>query len=118
MRGPSRFPTLVRDRFNSKWMPEPFSGCWLWTAANNGVYGTLRDNRENGFRSKFAHRFSWEIHNGEIPNGFLVLHKCDTPLCVNPEHLFLGTYQDNRLDAIKKGRQIIPRNELGQFSHK
>jgi hypothetical protein len=57
-----------------------------------------------------AHRVSWRVHRGEIPEGANVLHKCDTPACVNPDHLFLGTLSDNSRDCAKKGRNFIPDN--------
>ena len=62
-------------------------------------------------KSDLAHRISWRIHRGEIPNGLLVLHKCDNRACVNPEHLFLGDYGDNFRDCIAKGRFNFRRGE-------
>ena len=63
-------------------------------------YGRFQANK----KMKIAHRASWEIYHGEIPEGICVLHKCDNPRCSNPEHLFLGTIQDNNLDMMQKNR--------------
>lgn len=76
--------------------------CWLWTGALAAFgYGTVNSK---GRRSIRAHRLSWEIYRGEIPAGLCVLHKCDVPACVNPDHLFLGTKSDNMRDCAVKGR--------------
>lgn len=81
-------------------------GCWLWVAwVNNHGYGQFfKDNR-----NQYAHRVSFELSNGPIPDGLLVLHKCDIPACVRPDHLFLGTHKENSRDMVKKGRH----NKLG-----
>lgn len=74
--------------------------CWLWNSSGKR-YGYI----QNGYGSiERAHRISWKIHFGDIPDGLLVLHKCDNPLCVNPEHLFLGTQLDNMIDMKLKNR--------------
>lgn len=93
------------DRFESKYIPEPNSGCWLWEAAvvQNG-YGTISVNK--GMRR--AHRVSYELYVGNIPDNLMVLHKCDVRCCVNPDHLFLGTHQDNMDDREFKGRGALP----------
>lgn len=78
--------------------------CWFWTASTVKGYGQIGSGGTGGRMLK-AHRVSWEIHKGEIPGGMWVLHSCDTPLCVNPSHLFLGTAVDNNRDMVEKGRQ-------------
>lgn len=79
--------------------------CWIWTGArsSNG-YGRIQSNRRN----LWAHRVAFQYANGVIEPGALVLHRCDTPLCVRPAHLFLGTHADNTRDAARKGRLVIP----------
>lgn len=76
--------------------------CWLWRGApGGGGYGRFR--KRHG-PAVYAHRHSWEMHRGPIPAGLKVLHRCDTPPCVRPEHLFLGTLKDNAQDMVAKGR--------------
>lgn len=74
--------------------------CWLWQGATREGYGRMHI----GYKHRSVHRFSWEIHKGKIPKGIYVLHSCDTPPCVNPSHLWLGTYADNNRDRSNKGR--------------
>jgi len=82
--------------------------CWLWTARiHPSGYGTKNWNG----RKDQAHRVSWMINYGAIPDGLWVLHKCDNPTCVNPEHLFLGTRQDNIDDMVAKGRRADTHGE-------
>ena len=92
------------DRFDSKWVPVTECGCHLWTASvTKAGYGKF--SRQDGTtRWVLAHRYSYERVNGKIPDGLLVCHKCDTPSCVNPEHLFVGTYTDNNRDRETKNR--------------
>lgn len=80
------------------------NGCWNWIgAAKTDGYGIIMEGKRGSTRLA-AHRVAYEIHNGPIPKGLLVCHKCDHPLCVNPKHLFLGTLEDNVADRVKKGR--------------
>lgn len=84
-------------------------GCWLWTGARFGPngYGAVRFQKRNSS----AHRVSWMIHFGPIPDGLFVCHKCDNPPCCNPAHLFLGTIGDNTRDMIAKGRGFCTTEE-------
>lgn len=94
----------LRDRFNEKIRITP--GCWLWLGArNNKGYGQVTGRRG---RNVLAHRASYELHFGHIPDGHMVLHRCDNPACVNPDHLFTGTAKDNTQDMMQKGRQKVP----------
>jgi hypothetical protein len=70
---------MIRERFDKKWIPEPYSGCWLWTACVN-IYGYGR-LAVNG-KARCASRISYQIYRGDIPSGMEVLHRCDTPACV------------------------------------
>lgn len=91
----------LADRLHRRIYMCPISGCWLWTGAvNPGGYGHMTYNGA----ALLAHRAMWLVELGPIPNGLSVLHKCDVPCCVNPNHLFLGDYVDNAVDMIAKGR--------------
>lgn len=81
-------------------IPEPNSGCWLWLGSINGEYPTLSLSGRN----VYAHRASYEAHHGALAKGKLACHRCDVPLCVNPAHLFEGSYADNARDCLLKGR--------------
>ena len=99
--------------FNNGYITEPNTGCWLWTKySDKDGYGSLTINR----RPRSAHRFSYELYKGIIPNKLFVLHKCDTPSCVNPDHLFLGTGYDNVQDCKNKNRRANQRGENNPFS--
>lgn len=90
------------ERFCKKITVES-TGCWIWSGKTNSRgYGMFPFN---GVSTHSAHRASWIMNRGPIPTGICVLHKCDTPKCVNPEHLFLGTNADNVADKVSKNRQ-------------
>lgn len=86
------------------------NGCRVWQGAvNTAGYGHLK----TGGRYLDTHRAAWIAKHGEIPDGLWVLHKCDNPPCINPDHLFLGTHQDNCDDKVDKGRQIRGKKQSG-----
>ena len=102
LRFTSATTTSVEHRFWSH--VQKTDDCWIWTASRVGGYGRmwLAENVRI-----LAHRLSWLIHNGTIPVGKRVLHKCDNPPCVRPDHLFLGTMKDNIQDALRKKRMAF-----------
>lgn len=81
-------------------MPEPNSGCWLWVGTTVTGYGQLTFGRKRWL----AHRLAWEAFRGAVPGDLCVLHRCDVPACVNPDHLWTGTRLDNNRDMTAKGR--------------
>jgi hypothetical protein len=99
---------MTPEKFLSKTCVGAKTGCREWTASICRLgYGSL------GIRGKSwkAHRYSWTLFKGEIPHGLHVLHRCDNRRCVNPEHLFLGTHQENMQDMVKKNRHVSPLGE-------
>lgn len=106
----------VIARFHSKY--ERGSGCWLWQASKyrNG-YGQIALGRSNGrFRATQAHRVAFALAHGAVPAGCVVMHTCDTPACVNPDHLRLGTQGDNNRDCASKRRYPVARPWLRKLS--
>lgn len=88
----------------------PWSGCQIWmgcvSSKGYGWVGIFKTNKR-----MTVHRLSWILKNGSIPDGMHVLHKCDVPSCINPDHLFLGTNNDNVADRVRKGRSGSPKGE-------
>jgi hypothetical protein len=96
----------LADRFWAK-VEYDKAGCWLWTASlSEDGYGYFGVHEVDGWRMRKAHRIAYQLAYGPIPEGVRVLHTCDDPRCVNPEHLFLGTQTDNMRDMAAKGRGV------------
>lgn len=105
----------VNERFFTRFERDQKTKCWNWlgalTAQGYGViYGEMLDGTI--LKRTLAHRVSWMLHKGPIPEGVgahgtVVMHKCDNPSCVNPEHLILGTQADNVKDMVAKGRHVV-----------
>ena len=96
----------VEQRFNKKYVINEDTDCWEWQNATNNIgYGMFR---WTSGKMRTAHRASYEIYKGPIPEGMIVCHTCDNPKCVNPEHLWVGTRKDNYDDMVSKGRRVTP----------
>lgn len=94
----------IADRFWHRVDKTRQDGCWLWTGARGREgYGSIgiQDHK-----TERAHRIAWQLTHGTIPGGLCVLHHCDTPACVRPSHLFLGTRTENNADKMAKGRNV------------
>lgn len=93
----------MADKIMMKIAVDPGAGCWLWEGfLDKDGYGTVRSPKRG--KMVLAHRASYGAFIGEVPSNLLVCHRCDTPACVRPEHLFLGTHTDNAEDMVAKGR--------------
>jgi hypothetical protein len=89
-------------------VPEPNSGCWLWLGQTNPKgYGRVTYEKQGWV----AHRLFYTLAYGPIHDDLIVMHTCDTPSCVNPAHLVLGTHKDNAEDRDRKGRRVVPKGE-------
>ena len=97
----------IRERLERMTERVPWSGCWIFTGTLCKGYGLIREDAPS--RSMpYAHRVAYELTHGPIPPGLCVLHRCDVPCCVNPDHLWIGDSGDNIRDAIAKGRHAAP----------
>lgn len=110
----------IEERFWSKvdkngpTMPHMKTPCWIYTGFAHPLprnYGMFTINRNKKRQSIRAHRFSWSLRHGPIPEGILICHECDNPPCVNDEHLFSGTSLDNGRDMAMKKRAVAPKGE-------
>lgn len=108
----------IRQTFRDR-VIQKTNGCWDWNGTPMQIWGYGRI-KING-RPHKAHRLSYQLFVGDIPDGMLVCHKCDRPICVNPDHLFLGTDLDNQRDCCRKGRHARREGEkhpLAKLSEK
>lgn len=93
----------VRERFEEKYIPVTESGCWLWLASTRNGCGYGQMHTDRNFKPKYAHRVSYELFKGPIPEGLQVLHICDVRICVNPDHLYVGDQVQNMQDVRQRG---------------
>lgn len=96
----------IKERFEKKYEPVTETGCWIWNASvDKDGYGYFHTKTvTRGAKMQRAHRVSYQMYKGSIPKGKVVCHTCDTPSCVNPHHLFVGTHKENMQDMVNKKR--------------
>ena len=106
---PKKFPPLKERLLQATTVNE--NGCWICSISISAShpYGAVKVGGTTIYISN--HRASWMVHRGAIPKDMCILHKCDTPACINPDHLFLGSHADNVADMIAKGRSADRRGE-------
>lgn len=98
--GKENYNEIIKEKIK-KYTVVDDNNCWIWQGSKHRQgYGNLNYKRI----PSLAHRVSWMVHKGDIPEGVKVCHKCDITSCVNPDHLFLGTQKENVSDAIQKGK--------------
>lgn len=110
---PNRFRVHkpIIDRLLSKAIRTSEEGCWLWVGVKNkDGYGYIRGSHR--LPITLAHRASYQVFKGEIPDGYCVCHTCDNPSCINPNHLWIGTKAENNKDKVNKGRAHWQRNGI------
>ncbi len=119
-RGPTASPPVYRfwARVDKEGPIHPVlkTRCWMWKAKDKGDYGHIK---VRGLLTA-AHRYSWFIHRGPIPDELHVLHHCDNPSCTNPDHLFVGTQADNVADMDSKDRRVrvgVTGDRNGAYTH-
>lgn len=96
----------LEERFHTQYQPVTESGCWIWVGSKTSRgYGSIKDY----YKTRSAHRVSYELHKGIIPKGKMICHTCDIKSCVNPAHLYVGTAYDNMRDVKERGNKNIPR---------
>lgn len=103
----------IQVRLMNRTTVNPITGCWEWNGSKRQGYGrTIIGSRKDGTRKTITtHRLAYMLWKGDIPDGYEVCHKCDNPCCINPDHLFVGTRQDNVDDRERKHRNIVKSGE-------
>jgi len=99
-------PSLnTSETFKTQYEPITETGCWIWMGSTKTSRGEERGRYMIGGKREYAHRIAYRLFKGDVPEGMQVNHHCDNTICVNPDHLYLGTQQDNVTDRVVRGRE-------------